>query len=67
MAMLSDAGSADEIVQKMTSIAAGKVTNVQEHLLHLAYVMIVEIENKAVEIGMVEDKPLDINPTSLES
>ena len=64
---MADNNSTDDMIKKLTSIAAGKVSNPQEHMLHLMYVLINEIENVAVEKGMVEDRSVDPNLSSPES
>lgn len=67
VALMADTGSADDLVVKIANVSAGKVNNIQEHMLHLMYVLINEIEEQAVREGKVEDKPLESNSESPEN
>lgn len=67
VSLMTDNESTDDMIKKLTKIASGKVSNPQEHMLHLMYVLINEIENVAVNKGMVEDRSVDSSLSSPES
>ena len=58
LAMLSQGDSKEEILTRFTSIAQGKVASVEEHAMHLFYVLINELEEQAVKKGYTEDRDL---------
>jgi len=57
-AMLMQGESKEEIMARFTQVAQGKVSSLEEHAMHLFYILINEIENQAIEQGHTEDRDL---------
>lgn len=59
LAMLAQGETKEEILARFGSITQGKVSSIEEHALHLIYVLINEIEEQATKNGYTEDRNLN--------
>lgn len=60
LALISDGESKEQILSRFTTVLQGKVETPQDHMLHLMYVLINEIEDQAVKNNLTEEDILNV-------